>query len=43
MAMGMWPFNPKVMDNKTQHSQIYIIELVNYQGSEDNAIDDEAY
>ncbi len=43
MAMGIWPFDPKVMDNKIQPSQIYIIEPVNYQGSEDNTIDDEAY
>jgi hypothetical protein len=43
MAIGIWPFNPKIMDIKTQPSQIYIIKLVNYQGSEDNTTDDEAY
>jgi hypothetical protein len=43
MAIGIWPFNPKVMDNKTQPSQIYIIDPVNYQGSENNTIDDEVY
>jgi hypothetical protein len=30
MTIVIWPFNPKVMDNKIQPSQIYIIELINY-------------
>ncbi len=25
---GIWPFNPKAMDSKTQPSQIYTIESV---------------
>jgi hypothetical protein len=43
MTIGIWPFNPKAMDIKTQLSQIYITKLVNFQGNEDNTIDDEAY
>jgi hypothetical protein len=28
-AIGIWPFNPKVMDHKIRPNHAYIIELIN--------------
>jgi hypothetical protein len=35
-AIGIWPFNYKVMDTKNQLSNIYITASINNQGNEDN-------
>jgi hypothetical protein len=35
-ALGIWLFNPKVMDTKKQPSKIYTTTNINNQGNEDN-------
>jgi hypothetical protein len=32
-AIGIWLFNPKAMDNKTQPSKIYIATSINKHGN----------
>jgi len=34
MTTNIWPFNPKVMDNKIQSSKIYITASINNHGSD---------
>jgi len=38
MHIGIWPFNPKAMDDKTKPNDIYIVEF-NPNISDDDTID----
>ncbi len=33
-AIGIWPFNPKTMDNKTEPSKIYTTNTINNHGGD---------